>query len=145
MAGLSAHRVGILGFDGVAGLDLMGPVEVFMAANEALPAGASPYEVAVVAPSAGPFTTESNVRMLPHLAADAPGLKFDTVIVPGGPGLREPGTNAWAACWLRAQAAHAGPLHIGDMCAMRRGAFRRCGSKPMPSTFRTVVFLLRPG
>jgi transcriptional regulator GlxA family with amidase domain len=95
----------MLAFEGVAGLDLMGPVEVFAAANDELAANgaAARYSISVVAPSMAAFTTESGVRMLPHVAA-ASDQQFDTIIVPGGPGLREPGINAWAARWLLAQA-----------------------------------------
>ena len=105
MAAAQPHRVGMLAFEGVAGLDLMGPVEVFAAANDELAASgaAARYAVSVVAPTLAVFTTESGVRMVPHLATalDQP---FDTIIVPGGPGLREPGINAWASGWLLAQA-----------------------------------------
>jgi transcriptional regulator GlxA family with amidase domain len=106
MAETKTHRVGMLAFEGVAGLDLMGPVEVFAAANDelAVRGSAARYEVCVVAPTLTAFTTESGVRMLPHLAA-ASVQQFNTIIVPGGPGLREPGINAWAASWLLAQAA----------------------------------------
>jgi transcriptional regulator GlxA family with amidase domain len=106
MATTGPHRVGMLAFEGVAGLDLMGPAEVFAAANDELAASgaAARYEVCVVAPTLASFTAESGVRMLPHLAA-GPDLQFDTIIVPGGPGLREPGTNEWAASWLLSQAA----------------------------------------
>src|SRR5271170_5140365 len=106
MAEAQPHRVGMLAFEGVAGLDLMGPVEVFAAANDEVAArgAAARYAISVVAPTLAAFTTESGVRMLPHLAA-ALDQQFDTIIVPGGPGLREPGINAWAAGWLLAQAA----------------------------------------
>jgi transcriptional regulator GlxA family with amidase domain len=105
MTEIGTHRVGMLAFEGVAGLDLMGPVEVFAAANDELAqrGAAARYEICVVAPTLAAFTSESGVRMLPHVAADS-DLRFDTIIVPGGPGLREPGINGWAARWLLAQA-----------------------------------------
>ena len=101
---MAPHRIALLGFDGVAGLDLMGPVEVFAAANWELEArgDAICYDITIVAPRAEPFVTESSVTITPHAVAG--NQAFDTVIVPGGPGLREAATNAWAAAWLLRQA-----------------------------------------
>src|SRR5580704_7266701 len=100
MTETGSHCVGMLAFEGVAGLDLMGPVEVFAAANDELAASdaAARYAISVVAPTLAALTTESGVRMLPHVAATT-AQQFDTIIVPGGPGLREPDINAWAAGW----------------------------------------------
>jgi len=115
MTATAPHRVGMLAFEGVAGLDLMGPVEVFAAANDELAASGATarYSIFVVAPTLGAFTTESGVRMLPHLAA-ASDQEFQTIIVPGGPGLRVPGINAWAAGWLLAQAGRT--KRIASVC-----------------------------
>ena len=98
------HRVGMLAFEAVAGLDLMGPVEVFAAANDELAArgAAARYRISVVAPTLAAFTTESGVRILPHLAAAA-DQDFDTVIVPAGPDCASPGSmdGRQAGCWRR--------------------------------------------
>ena len=97
----------MLGFDGVNGLDLIGPLEAFAHAAWLDPeTGAENagsirhYEVSVLGLDGQAFTSESGVRFLPHLRLDeAPQL--DTVIVPGGRGLREPQTCARVADWLR--------------------------------------------
>jgi transcriptional regulator GlxA family with amidase domain len=95
-------HIGLLGFDGVAALDLTGVLEAFYIAGGGNWRKASPlYATHVIGVSSKPFTAESGLRMTPDMAfADAPPL--DTVVVPGGPGLREDKTNAAVAEWLRA-------------------------------------------
>jgi transcriptional regulator GlxA family with amidase domain len=53
--------------------------------------------------SLAPFTAESGLRLLPDIAAESAPL-FDTIVVPGGSGLREPKTTAAVAAWLSAKA-----------------------------------------
>jgi len=84
-------RVGVLGFDGVNAVDVIGPTEVF--ANAGRPdftRGESKghYRTFLIGLSDAPFTAESGVRFVPDCRlADAPAL--DTLVVPGGRGLRE--------------------------------------------------------
>lgn len=105
----STMRVGFLGFDGINALDLTGPAEVFVNAadleREEHP-GRNIYELLVIGLAPGPFRAESGFVFQPHCGIeDAPPL--DTLIIPGGKGLREPATNAAAARWIAAQAATA--------------------------------------
>src|ERR1700679_2026051 len=96
----SVRHIALLGFDGVAALDLVGVLEAFYIADGREP-GARPtrYETLVIGLSAAPFTAESGVRLAPDTTLDeAPPL--DTIVVPGGPGLRRPRTNALIAAWL---------------------------------------------
>jgi len=87
-----------VGYDGVNGFDLMGPVEVFAAANGMYPGG-EPYRVILAAPEARAFRSESGLTMLPEVTLDeAP--PCDTIVVPGGRGVREPETNRLLAEWL---------------------------------------------
>jgi transcriptional regulator GlxA family with amidase domain len=98
------RRIGLLGFNGVAALDLVGVQEAFAVADGA-PWRAPPvrYACLVVGAATGPFRAESGLRMLPDVTFDdAPA--FDTIVVPGGPGLREPETSYVVAAWLKAQA-----------------------------------------
>jgi transcriptional regulator GlxA family with amidase domain len=61
------------------------------------------YKVCIIGLTSRPFTAESGITLLPaHCLTDAPAV--DTLIVPGGPGLRETSTNATVAAWLRKHA-----------------------------------------
>lgn len=98
----ATRRIGMLCFAGANALDLTGPAEAFATAS-ALHAeqssGPAPYQVLLLGLGRGPFTTESGVALKPHCRCDdAPAL--DTLLIPGGPGLREPHTNAAAVRWI---------------------------------------------
>ncbi|HTK94236.1 MAG TPA: DJ-1/PfpI family protein, partial [Terriglobales bacterium] len=98
----SPIRIGVIGFDGVNGIDLAGPVEVFANAGELdREAGeARRYEIVILGLTRKAFTTDSGMVIQPRRTlADAP--RLDTLIVPGGTGLRAPRTQAAIAAWLR--------------------------------------------
>jgi transcriptional regulator GlxA family with amidase domain len=94
-------RIGFFLFDGVTALDLTGPAEAFACAR--LPAeGGTPrpaYDVVTIGVSRRSCVSESGVTLVPATTiADAPAL--DTLIVPGGIGLRRPAVNRKAAEWI---------------------------------------------
>lgn len=98
------RRIGFLGYPQLTALDLVGPAEVFATAagllQAAKPSSRSVYEVVVLGLDARAFRAESGLAFLPDAAlADAPTL--DTLIVPGGRGLREPAPLAHVVKWLR--------------------------------------------
>jgi transcriptional regulator GlxA family with amidase domain len=102
---MKMRRVGFLGFDGVMALDLVGPIDAFTSAAIEGDAGEPTpcYEVVVVGLSARPFASESGVLFKPHTTLrSAP--KLDTLIIPGGRGLRHPPTQAAVAEWVKSQA-----------------------------------------
>ena len=98
--------VGIIGFDGANAFDIVGPLEAFYTAGRSDGTdrdSRGSYEVVVAGLSREAFTAESGVRLVPHCRlVDAP--RLDTVIVPGGPGLRERRTNEAVVAWLLANA-----------------------------------------
>jgi len=96
-------RIGILGFDGVAALDLTGVLDTFyVAGGNDWRKPSTRYETLVIGLSARPFRAESGLRLVPDATLKtAPSL--DTVVVPGGPGLREDKINRTVAAWLRTQ------------------------------------------
>jgi transcriptional regulator GlxA family with amidase domain len=98
-------RVGILGFEGVMALDLVGPADAFASAQVEMENGSRTpgYEIVVIGLSSRPFTSENGVIFKPHTTiAKAPPL--DTLIVPGGSGLRVPETQRRVAAWITSQA-----------------------------------------
>src|SRR5262245_41191698 len=98
-------RVGFLGFDGVMALDLVGPIDAFTTAgvDEAEGRAGALYETVIIGLSDKPFKSESGIVFHPDKTiANAPPL--DTLIVPGGQGLRKPDTLKRAAEWIRSRA-----------------------------------------
>ncbi|MFN8012128.1 MAG: helix-turn-helix domain-containing protein [Holophagaceae bacterium] len=83
-----------VGFEGVTGLDLAGPMEAFSSSRIRLPRGKGDqpgYRLLVLGVRKGPFTTRSGLRIHPDaLLQDAPPV--DTLFVPGGQGLQDPDT-----------------------------------------------------
>ncbi|WP_426735307.1 GlxA family transcriptional regulator [Myxococcus faecalis] len=94
-------RVGILGYEGVESLDLVGPLEAFAKVQSD---GQRGYEVLVVGLHPGEFRSESGVVFKPHLVLEAAS-GLDTLVIPGGAGLRTPETHARVTRWLRAHGA----------------------------------------
>jgi transcriptional regulator GlxA family with amidase domain len=98
------RRIGFVGYEGVTALDLVGPSEAFGAAwIEDGGALRRAYEIVILSPNGRPFAAESGVVFRPHASLEkAP--RLDTLIVPGGVGLREPRTNARIGAWLERRA-----------------------------------------
>jgi transcriptional regulator GlxA family with amidase domain len=104
------RRIGFLGFDGVQALDLVGPSDAFASdAFAAFDRGERaakpwvPYEVVVIGLNGRRFTTSSGLviradAMIPSV------MNLDTLIVPGGSGIRRPGVAERAAQWIAAMA-----------------------------------------
>jgi transcriptional regulator GlxA family with amidase domain len=97
--------IGFIGYDGVTALDLVGPSEAFATAT--LPgSGGEPvpaYRLVVLGLTKKPFTAESGVIFQPQRTLQtAPPL--DTVVIPGGCGLRRAETAAKVSAWLAQRA-----------------------------------------
>jgi transcriptional regulator GlxA family with amidase domain len=99
--------IGIFGFDGVSLLDLAGPFEAFTAARTDAADGKDQpcYDVRIIGVTDKTFTSESGVvfktkdtlRRARHI---------DTIIVPGGPGVRGGETYRRISDWLDTHANH---------------------------------------
>jgi transcriptional regulator GlxA family with amidase domain len=102
---MNPRRIGILGFDNVTALDLVGPAEVFATAASLDPsqAGGRPYEVVVIGLTARCFRADSGLVFKPDTTLEA-SPDLDTLVIPGGHGLREPRTNARVVAWVKARA-----------------------------------------
>jgi transcriptional regulator GlxA family with amidase domain len=108
--------IGLIGFDGVNALDIVGPSEAFATAGRADPMrrdSGSAYEICLLGCTAAAFSSESGMRFLPRCAlADAPPL--DTIIIPGGWGVRETATLQLLAGWLKRHAP--GIRRVASVC-----------------------------
>src|SRR5215468_10245717 len=102
---MAIRRVGILGFEGVMALDLVGPFDAFSSALiEDGGQQSNCYEVIVIGLTDQSFYAESGVIFNPHKTIqNAPFL--DTLIIPGGKGLRVPTTQQAVAEWVSKRAA----------------------------------------
>ena len=95
-------RIGILGYENVAALDLIGPLEAFAAAS--LDGNQSQrYETSIIGITPRPFVSESGVVLKPHRTLSS-SYEVDTLIIPGGKGLREASINRRVANWVARRA-----------------------------------------
>jgi transcriptional regulator GlxA family with amidase domain len=102
---MDIRRIGLLGYDGVQALDLIGPIDAFAAAVSQEGNGASEhcYETVILGVTGKPFTAESGVQFRPHATLQsAPAL--DTLIIPGGSGMREESLSSRVAPWIKLRA-----------------------------------------
>jgi transcriptional regulator GlxA family with amidase domain len=98
--GIGTRVIGFVGFDGITALDLIGPLEAFSCAAGA---ARSRYQCRILGVSRRPFSAESGVVMRPHTSLEeAPHI--DTLIIPGGAGLRKPSLNKRIVAWVRSRA-----------------------------------------
>ena len=98
---MKAKLVGILAFDGVTALDITGACEVLTAATTKDASGNQEqcYETLIVGVGGKTVVSETGVVFKAHKTLPtAPA--FDTIIIPGGRGLREPETNRAVSKWL---------------------------------------------
>jgi transcriptional regulator GlxA family with amidase domain len=94
------RRIGIIGYDHVQGLDMNGPLDVFSVANSICGRSTPPYEPLVLGVKRGAFRAESGAMFLPHEVLDDVHA-LDTLIIPGGRGMRElPQVRAKVVRWL---------------------------------------------
>jgi transcriptional regulator GlxA family with amidase domain len=82
-----ARHVVLAVFPGLQGLDLMGPLEVFAAANDGL--GRRAYELTVAALTPGEVRTSSGVGLTADVALADVVTPVDTLVVVGGDGTYE--------------------------------------------------------
>jgi transcriptional regulator GlxA family with amidase domain len=93
-------------FDGITALDVAGPMEAFTAAR--IPGDERSttvcYELLTIGLTNKNVVAESGLILRPSTTfAGCP--RLDTLIIPGGRGLREPRTNKMIAAWIKGRAA----------------------------------------
>jgi transcriptional regulator GlxA family with amidase domain len=99
-----AKRIGFLGFEGVAASNLTGAADVFAAA--ALDGGygnrISCYQVCTIGFTSECFRAESGIAFRPDSTLDTVS-ELDTIVVPGGNGLRRSLSSERIADWILAR------------------------------------------
>jgi transcriptional regulator GlxA family with amidase domain len=109
---MKTRRIAIAAYDGAQALDLIGPSDTFAAANTV--AGSPLYEVCLLGARKGRVRTESGLCLFVEHTFAEPGA-FDTLIVPGGLGVRvDRKTRATVAAWLRKNAGRA--RRVASVC-----------------------------
>ncbi len=101
----TAKRVGFLGFDGMTTLDLTGPLEAFTTARmrAARDEMGGSYATVLIGVTSKTFKAASGaVFKAQHTLQTAPDL--DTIVIPGGPDLRNSETSLAIAEWVRDRA-----------------------------------------
>lgn len=112
--GMKVRRIAILVYDGVETLDVAGPADVFFSANELLGREPAPYDIVVAGTRRGRIVAESGVCFYADAALSDRRL-FDTIIIPGGKGVRvDLKTQAAVGTFLRKQARRA--RRIASVC-----------------------------
>lgn len=98
-------RIGILGFQNANALDIVGPAEAFASAL-CHPGGGKLepcYKVTILGLTKRRFVSESGIVFHPTASIDS-AAKLDTLIIPGGCGLREAAINRRIAAWVSERA-----------------------------------------
>jgi transcriptional regulator GlxA family with amidase domain len=110
------RRIAIIGYDGVAAINVAGPLEVFSKAtrqnnaDERTPC----YNVSFVASRGSQCLSDTGVIFCESPPSADSKEPFDTIIVPGGSGLRRPDTCAEVARWVTEHAD--GARRIASIC-----------------------------
>jgi transcriptional regulator GlxA family with amidase domain len=115
---VTRRRVGILGYDGMQALDLVGPAEAFEAVRgrsgqEPDGAASSAYEVVIIGLTGKRIVAETGLKLQADAISSVPP-RLDTLIIPGGRAMREPETGRKAAAWIVSRAA--GIRRIATVC-----------------------------
>lgn len=98
----------MVAFEGVQLLDVSGPIQVFTSANETIAkvGGSPPYEVRVVARETPNVTSSAGIALSTEYLP-ASDTAIDTLIIAGGPGVKEAAAGEELVTWVRARARDA--------------------------------------
>ncbi len=101
---MTPKRIGFFLFDGVVALDFVGPIEAFSTAAITDENGNRQlcYEVITIGVTGKTVVSDSRLRIQPDKSiSNAPVL--DTLVVPGGPGLRRSSVESALVPWLKSR------------------------------------------
>lgn len=108
---MKKKRIGLLGYDEMTALDLVGPMDAF--AQVGSPAQPNPYDLVVVGLNDKPFKAHSGLVIKPQETLQTVG-RLDTLVIPGGIGSRVPENGRIVSEWVRAQAS--GIRRLASVC-----------------------------
>jgi transcriptional regulator GlxA family with amidase domain len=104
---MPTRRIGFLGYQGLQALDLVGPADAFtsdaLRSPEYSSDGKPPYEVIVIGLESKRFVAASGIEFRASHVVPS-NVRLDTLIVPGGSGLRKTGLADDAAAWITSRA-----------------------------------------
>jgi transcriptional regulator GlxA family with amidase domain len=112
---MKQRQIVILGYDKVMGLDLVGPMEAFGSAQILSSKGSKEpcYRVTIAALEAKTFRSEFGLTFRAEKSLS--GVRdVDTLLIPGGSGLREVSDHRRLTAWLRKSASSI--RRIGSIC-----------------------------
>ena len=115
---MRARTVAIVVFEGVQGLDVFGPADVFYFANyvaSTMGERRAPYLVELVAPEAGPVRTAIGPRIFADHAAREPDLRPDVLLFAGGLCVEEPAADPAFVSDLQGLIARS--KEVGSVCS----------------------------
>ncbi len=105
MTSPAQRRIGFLVCDGVQALDVVGPADAFGSDAFLSEMGTAAYEIVLVGLGGRGVTSSSGLHLRCDVLTSATRApKLDTLIVPGGVGLRRPGVAERAAAWIGSRA-----------------------------------------
>ncbi len=112
------RRVGILAYDGMQALDLVGPAEAFAAvrghSDQAPGRPAAPaYEIVIIGLTGKNVVAETGLTLRAD-ANSSTAMRLDTLMIPGGRAMRGPETGRRTAAWIASRAA--GIRRIASVC-----------------------------
>jgi len=135
--------VGIVVFDDVEVLDFCGPFEVFSVVRideDARREQPSPFDVGLVAETAGPVTTTGGMTVIPRWSFDdCPAL--DLLLVPGGRGVRRQLENPPLLDWLRERSREAERLCSVCTGSLLLGAAGLLDGRPATTHWRSLDWM----
>src|SRR5437588_2080136 len=103
-------RIGILGYDDIQALDLVGPAEAFAAVRSD---GTPAYEIVIIGLNGRKFVSETGLTLRADTTIDK-ARRRDTLIIPGGRAMRFDPAQAKTAQWIASRAP--GIRRIASVC-----------------------------
>lgn len=98
---MGVRRIGFIVFPQFAALDLVGPLEAFSAAKQ--PDGSPAYEVILIGLTNNAVRAESGFLIQPNITLEHVE-RLDTLVIPGGRGLRHDSIQQAVSRWVRVHA-----------------------------------------
>jgi transcriptional regulator GlxA family with amidase domain len=102
---MDAPRIGILGYDGVTAINVVNVLEIFALAStlDGIGRAHKCYDPVTIGFDGERFVSESGIAFTAHYSIrDAPAV--DTLIIPGGSGLRDEAKGRQVAEWVKGRA-----------------------------------------